>query len=178
MKRIFLLRHAKSDWSDPEAGDHQRPLNRRGRRAAAALAEYIRQQRIRPDIILCSTATRARETLERLGDAAGDATVRHEKALYLAGPEKLLARLARLPAETRSAMLVGHNPGMQILAMLLAGPGSDRAAAADLGRGFATGALACFEADSEDWRGLVPGDARLVSFVRPRNLDADGRLTG
>ncbi|MFL5912169.1 MAG: SixA phosphatase family protein [Gaiellaceae bacterium] len=158
-KQLFLLRHAKSSWDDPALADHDRPLAPRGRKAAALMASYLSEERIRPALVLCSTAVRARETLEGIG--LSDHVI-FARELYGASADELLARLRRVPDEIESAMLVGHNPGMHDLALLLGGTG-------DIERKFPTGALATFAFDG-GWSGLGQGRAELVAFVRPKQL--------
>jgi phosphohistidine phosphatase SixA len=102
-KRLYLLRHAKSNWKHAELADHDRPLAGRGRRAADAIARHMREQAIAPDLVLCSTARRARETTERIQCSLGTAPVIHEPGLYGASAASLLERLHRVPDEIASA---------------------------------------------------------------------------
>ena len=166
MKRIYLLRHAKSSWDDPGLPDHDRPLAPRGRKAVKALARHLRSEAVEPEIVLCSSARRARETLEQLTELLDDAQVLVEEALYAAEAEQLLERLRRLPDRIERVMIVAHNPGLQDLALDLASSGSDL----ERLRGkFPTGALATI-AFPGSWRDVAPGDGTLVSFVTPRAL--------
>ncbi|HYU93498.1 MAG TPA: histidine phosphatase family protein, partial [Actinomycetota bacterium] len=131
-RRLFLLRHAKSSWDDPSIDDHDRPLAPRGRRAAARIADYATKTRIRPDLILCSSAMRARQTLERIAPSLGrDAEIHIERSLYGASQDRLLERLHAIPDEVDSVMMIGHNPGVQDLALLLAKAGPHRSRLAD-----------------------------------------------
>jgi phosphohistidine phosphatase len=165
-RRLLLLRHGKSSWDDPSLPDHDRPLAKRGRRAAERMGAHLRAGGRRPELVLCSTARRTRETLERL--ALEGSKARFEDGLYGADEHELLERLRAVPERTGSVLLVGHNPGIQDLAVELAGPdpGED---ARRLRERFPTGALATFELD-RPWRGLAPGRARLTSFLVPREL--------
>ncbi len=156
MSRLYLLRHAKSSWKDSALPDHDRPLAPRGRRASKAIGRYMRDHDIEPELVLCSSAKRARQTLERLGPAGLDAHI--ERELYGAGEQDLLARLHQVPEGVASVMLIGHNPGMQQLAFLLA----------ELDDKFPTAALATLECSG--WRTLEK--AELIDYVRPRDLDA------
>jgi phosphohistidine phosphatase len=165
-KRLFLLRHAKSSWDDPQLADHDRPLAPRGRRAARAMAEHMRRERLAPEVVLCSSARRAQETVERMSAALGDASVVIEAELYSASASELLERLRQLPEATVSAMLVGHNPAMQELALRLVGPVSGRAA---IEGKYPTGGLAALSFEG-CWGELDVGAAELVSFVTPRFL--------
>jgi phosphohistidine phosphatase len=167
VKRVYVLRHAKSSWKDASLVDHDRPLAGRGRRAAKAMREHLRAQRIDPDLVLCSTATRARETLARIEPALGRQEVKVERALYGAGADALIARLRRLPAKCDSVLLIGHNPGLQELVLALALPGPERDAVAVK---FPTAALATLEAPIDGWDELEAGAAELSAFVRPRDL--------
>jgi phosphohistidine phosphatase len=119
-KRLYLLRHAKSSRKQPELADHERPLTGRGRRAASAIARHLREHDVTPELVLCSTARRARETLERLEPALGTAAVRHEPQLYRASADVLLERLHSVPDDVASVMLIGHNPAIEQLALDLA----------------------------------------------------------
>jgi phosphohistidine phosphatase len=168
MRRLYLLRHAKSSWKDRSLPDHDRPLAGRGRRAATAMARHLRQENVDPELVLCSTARRARETLERIEPALGVRAVRVDRGLYGAGEDALLARLRELPADAGAVLVIGHNPGLQRLAVVLARPAP---AVLELEAKFPTAALATLTVPG-DWRALDPGTAELVAFVRPRDLDA------
>jgi phosphohistidine phosphatase len=164
MTRLWILRHAKSSWDDPALTDQERPLSPRGRRACELLRRHCAGAAVLPEVVLCSTATRARETLGALGGVLGDPEVSLEEGLYLASAHGLLTRLRSLDAE--SALLVGHNPGLQELTVSLARPGDlrDRAQVK-----LPTGALATFTFDT--WLDLAPGTADLVALVTPRDLE-------
>jgi len=169
MKRLYLLRHAKSSWKDSGLADHDRPLAGRGRRAAKAIARHIRERHIAPEMVLCSTARRARETLERIEPALGTAAVHVEPGLYGAGAEALLERLSSVPDAVGSVLLIGHNPALQELALHLARPGPELR---ELEAKYPTGALATLAFEGARWRDLDRGQAELVALVRPRDLDA------
>jgi len=166
MKRIYLLRHAKSSWDDPGLADHDRPLAPRGRRAAAALARHLRAETGRPELVLCSSALRARQTLEGLREVLGDAEVLVERSLYAADSDELLERLHRVPAAVGSAMVIAHNPGLQDLAVDLVALGPD---IGRLREKLPTGGLATIECEGS-WDDLAPGVGTLVSLVVPRDL--------
>lgn len=169
MKALYLLRHAKSSWADASLPDHERPLAPRGRKATRVLARYVAEARIRPALVLCSSAVRTSETLERLGPALGsDVEVWIDDGLYGAGADELLARLRRLPPAVPSVMIVGHNPGLEVLARELIGDGDD-VALAGLHAKFPTGALASVLVPGE-WKGLARRTASLTAFVVPRDL--------
>ena len=135
VKTILLLRHAKSAWSDPRLDDHDRPLNRRGEQAAKAMADHIARHEPRPDLILCSTAMRTRQTLApliKLLDAPAP-PIALEKGLYLASEDVLLAHLQAVGDDIATVLLIGHNDGIWHLAEGLAGSGPADALAAAAG---------------------------------------------
>jgi phosphohistidine phosphatase len=171
MKTLLLLRHAKSAWSDPRLDDHDRPLNGRGERAAKAMADHIARRGPRPDLILCSTAMRTRQTLapllKRLGSPAPPISL--ENGLYLASEDALLARLQAVAGDMPTVLLIGHNDGIGQLAADLAGNGPPDALAA-LREKYPTGALAVLRMPDGSWSDLKVGSAKLLEFVRPRDL--------
>lgn len=167
MRRIYLLRHAKSSWDDPSLPDAERPLAPRGRKAARRMTEHLRAEGIRPEVVLCSTARRAIETLEAIRPALGDASTETEDALYAADEDRLLSRLRDLPDAVASVMVIGHNPGLQDLGLLLAASGEDPPGFREK---FPTGALATLETDVERWSDLRSAQARIVGLVTPRDL--------
>ena len=166
-KRLFILRHAKSSWDDPGLDDHDRPLAPRGRRAVEALASYLSAREIRPDLVLCSSSRRTRETLD--GIAVGGEHV-IEPGLYGAGAEEVIDRLRQLPESVSCAMLIGHNPSAQMLVLRLTNHDADGNADPErdaVKRKFPTGALAALALDC-DWSELAPGCARLEEFTSPK----------
>jgi phosphohistidine phosphatase len=168
MTQLTLLRHAKSSWADDGQEDRDRPLAPRGRKAARRLAGYLREQRIRPDLVLCSPAARTTETLELVRPGLDEhVAVQVEEGLFGAGARELLDRLRVLPGSIGWAMVIGHNPGLQQLVVLLArdGPLRERARSH-----FPTGALATMRLREGTWGDLGPGRADLVSYVAPREL--------
>jgi phosphohistidine phosphatase len=166
VRRLHLLRHAKSSW-DEDVRDRDRPLAPRGRRATKRIASWARKHDVRPQLVVSSSAVRARETLQGVLPGLGEPEVWTEVALYAASVETLLERVQALPDEANEAMFVGHNPGLGELLLLLAGPGELRERAEAK---VPAGALATLEADVERWAELEPGGMRLVSFVVPREL--------
>lgn len=170
MKTLMLLRHAKSSWADPSLDDHDRPLDARGERAAAAMGIYLRQLGACPSLVLCSSARRTRETFSQIQrQLPAEPEVRMEAELYLAPPRQILERLHRVGDEHDRVLLVGHNPSFADLAKRLAGRG-DRDAIARLGRKFPTGALAVFNLPVEHWRDAGPGAGELTEFTAPKDL--------
>jgi phosphohistidine phosphatase len=168
MKQLFLLRHAKSSHDDSALADHDRPLAPRGRRATSAMAVHLREHGVKPALVLCSSAVRARQTLDGIeGGLGGSPEVRIESELYEVSAGGLLGRLRRIPDAVPSTMLIGHNPAMGRLALDLASGGPDLA---KLARKFPTGALAMLEFEGA-WGDLDAEGARLVAFVKPRDLE-------
>jgi phosphohistidine phosphatase len=164
-KLLELLRHAKSSWADPEIADHERPLNRRGRSAAALVGRHLCSEGPLPDLVLCSTAVRTRQTLELL-DLADHVEVLFEDRLYAAGPGALLARLRMIPASVRTTLVIGHNPGLEELARIL-----DRQSLSSVEK-FPTAALALLRFPIKAWKELDRGQGHLDAFFTPRDLSA------
>jgi phosphohistidine phosphatase len=165
---VVLLRHGKSSWSDSTLADIDRPLAPRGERASRKLAKYMRRKRIQPALVLCSPSLRTRQTLEAVESSLGErSAVKVVAELYAASEQELLERLRALPESVGSVMLVGHNPGLHNLALVLASRGSDLP---QLEEKFPTGALATLVVHSESWTALAPGEAELVDYVVPRQL--------
>jgi phosphohistidine phosphatase len=168
VKELYLLRHAKSSWDDPGLADRDRPLAPRGKRAAALIADHLRGRGIVPALVLSSDARRARQTLKAVeGVLGGRSRVLVEDELYGASAPELLDRLRSVPDAVPSVMLVGHNPGLQDLALLLSRPGGRRAAVAEK---FPTGALARLQLDLAGWGQLREGAGVLSELVLPRDL--------
>jgi phosphohistidine phosphatase len=171
MKTIYLLRHAKSSWKDVNLADHERPLTERGRSTAKAIAAYMKRERIELDMVLCSTAVRAKQTLEPLAKRLKPAKVVFESGIYEV-PQRLLWKYLRdLPKKADTVLLIGHNPGLHHFALALADPDSADRLPTPEGK-FPTGAFATFSFEGK-WKDLRPHRAHLVSFVRPRELAAE-----
>ncbi len=168
MKHLYLLRHAKSSWKDTSLPDHDRPLAARGRRATRAIARHLRDHGIEPELVLCSTARRARDTLEPIEPALGSPAVLVERDLYAASAPALLERLRSVPDSVESVMLIGHNPGLQDLALDLARPSPT---ARELATKYPTATLATLAFGATNWQELDHQTAALVALVRPRDLE-------
>ncbi|MDO6587726.1 histidine phosphatase family protein [Salipiger sp. 1_MG-2023] len=160
MKRLVLMRHAKSDWS---AGtpDHDRPLNPRGRRSAAALGDWMRSMNIAPTEALCSTALRTRETLDLLNL---DVPTRFEQRLYHAGPVAMTRCLGEAQGDT--VIMLGHNPGIAGFAEELLATPPKHPRFTD----YPTGATLVASFDIDKWSDLAPGTGSADAFVIPREL--------
>ena len=170
MKTLFLLRHAKSSWSEPGLADFDRPLNERGRRAAPLIARHLARGGLLPDLILCSAALRTRETLTlMLPGLARDAVVRIESGLYGADAGTLLRRLERVEAAVDCVLLIAHNPGLEDLAAGICGGGPEPMRRR-MDEKFPTAALAAFALDAARWSSLREGAAILTDFVLPKEL--------
>jgi len=163
MPVLHLLRHAKSSWDEPGLDDHERPLAPRGRRAAKQLARHLEDEGIQPELVLCSSARRTVETYEAIGKALGEPQVRIEDELYAASETQLLEQARGVPAGVGSVMLIGHNPGIQYLAVTLAGSGNELER---IRVKYPTAALGTLSFDST-WARLEPGAAALEAFWRP-----------
>jgi phosphohistidine phosphatase len=158
VKTLHLLRHGKSDWSDPPRPDHDRPLNERGKRARADVAAYVAGWPV--DLVVCSTARRARATATPVVDAL-QCPVRVDEALYTAdGPDDLFAVIGEFADDLRTVMLVGHNPWIEELTAALCGT-SPR---------YPTAALGTVELDIDHWGDVGQGSGTLVAHVTPSTL--------
>ncbi|MBO1074259.1 SixA phosphatase family protein [Roseomonas marmotae] len=173
MRQLLLLRHAKSSWDDPALPDHARPLNARGRRAAAVMAAVMRDLELAPEVVLVSSARRTLQTLEALAPLVGSPMVEPMDDLYLASWQRMLEVLRSVPETARSVLLIGHNPGMHDLALALAGPQAMTHCRAPgtrrLAGSYPTAALAEFNL-AGPWQALTQGEARLIRFIAPNDL--------
>lgn len=173
MLTLALLRHAKSSWNDPDLADRDRPLTKRGAKSAPLMGRYLERQGIAPDLVLCSTAVRTRATLALLLAEFKKKTpprILYDEALYLAEPQTLLAMLRELPAENRTVLVIGHNPGLHAMALELTGRGERKLIGA-MAREFPTAALAVLTFDVKDWREIGPAKGKLTHFNTPRRLE-------
>jgi phosphohistidine phosphatase len=169
LKLLGLLRHAKSDWDDPSLADFDRPLSPRGGKAAPAMGKYFRELGLAYDLALVSPARRAADTFALVQEAWGiEPEVRIEPRLYHASLAQMLAVIADIPANIRSLLIVGHNPGLHELALNLT-RGDTSAERGTLAVKLPTGALVEIQLPSKQWSGL--GEGEIVRFVRPRDLE-------
>ncbi|MBC6404583.1 MAG: histidine phosphatase family protein [Rhodospirillales bacterium] len=171
-RQLLLLRHAKSSWSKTGLQDHDRPLSRRGQQAAPEMGRYLARSNLRPDLVLCSTANRARTTWRLVAKALGgpEVPVKEDRALYHAAPSELMEQVRNAPDEARRIVLVGHNPGMESLAQHLAGDRSDEDKLMQLQDKYPTAGLALFQVDAPSWAGVIAKNCTLIDFVTPREL--------
>lgn len=155
------MRHAKSSWGDASLADFERTLNERGLKAAPLVGRFMRRQKLRPDLILCSPAERARQTAALVIKAAQlDAPLRYDERIYEATPARLVEVVSQVEDATDELLLVGHNPGLEGLLELLAGEA----------RRMPTAALARVALDVEKWGKVREGVGRVELFVRPKDL--------
>jgi phosphohistidine phosphatase len=173
MRRLLLLRHAKAERSQPGGGDHARVLTERGRTDAEAIGAYLARHRAVPDRAAVSTATRTRETWERVA-AAFDRTppVSFNDRLYDASSQTIIEVIQETGAEAGTLLVIGHNPGMQELASILIATG-DMEARERLGEGFPTAALAIVSFAANGWDSVHAHGGRLEHFVTPKSLADD-----
>lgn len=169
MRRLMLLRHAKSNWSTGVT-DRERPLAARGREAAPLIGRYLAEELLLPDLVLVSPARRTAETWELVGPMLPERPGVHvEPRLYEAKPERLLEVVQDTEPDVRTLLMIGHNPGFEELAAKLAGHG-DRYAAARMAKKYPTCGLAVIDFAIEDWRDAAPRAGRLDRFVTPASL--------
>ncbi|MGO4684915.1 SixA phosphatase family protein [Hyphomicrobium sp. 2TAF46] len=168
MLSLALLRHAKSSWEAKDIDDFDRPLNDRGRTAAPVMGAVLQELNFAPDRILCSPAKRTQETLTLISPFVKDAEVTFDEQLYLTSQETLLSRLKAVPVGVKKVLMIGHNPGMHGLALMLAGTG-DAKSISRLEDKFPTAALATFSFPQVAWRDLTPASGHLEAFVTPRD---------
>ena len=170
MLTLTLFRHAKSSWSFPTLDDFDRPLNARGEKAAALMAAFLAKCKLVPDLVLCSSAQRTRQTLDLALPAwEPSPEVDYSDALYHATAPTLLAILRDAPAEAKNVMIVGHNPGLEAFATQLIGSG-DKRDRLILASKFPTAAVAVVAFDAEKWADIRPGEGHLSLFATPKQL--------
>jgi phosphohistidine phosphatase len=173
MKTLVLMRHAKSAWDNADLPDIERPLSPRGQKAAPLVGERLKKAGYHPDVILCSTARRTRETLDLITlSLPKKAKVQYLKELYMAVPREMLNLIAKTPDSAQTVMLVGHNPGIGSLAGWLAGEG-DSELLSKIRRKFPTAAAAVITFDVTRWSEVAGEGGVLAAFLRPRDADDD-----
>lgn len=172
MKRLALFRHAKSDWSAARARDFDRPLNARGQRGAAAMGRAIHDGGFRFDRILASPAVRVAETIEIAEQAWNRSfAVEWDRRIYLASSATLIDLLRDLAGDPASVLMVGHNPGLEDLIFDLVPDDGTSPLRERVEEKFPTATFALLELDIDRWSQIDDGCARLVTLVRPRDLD-------
>ncbi|WP_275785704.1 SixA phosphatase family protein [Pararhizobium gei] len=167
--RLILLRHGKSAWPEGVA-DEARPLSERGRRAAPVIGAYMEHETLIPDLVLVSPATRAQQTWDLVRDELpADMAERTETKLYEVPAETIVDAIRSVEASCRTLLVVGHNPGMEDAAAMLAG-GGEAGAIYLIKEKFPTAGLAVIDFDIEGWNDLAAGSGYLERFVTPRSL--------
>jgi phosphohistidine phosphatase len=171
MRRLLLFRHSKAERSIPGAPDRERALNERGQHHSRRVGAYMATHALVPDGVLVSPARRTQETwtlaAKALHPSPACAAV---ETLYDATPHAILAAIKMLPATLRAALIVGHNPGLHELALMLIASG-DIDTRERLREGLPTCGLAVIDFAFDDWNRLHPHSGRLDRFVSPRALD-------
>lgn len=170
MVTLALLRHAKSSWDAPGLSDFDRPLNERGRTAAPLIGKAMADLNLAPDLILCSSAKRTRQTLDLVLPELAPLPARcvqHIDDIYLGSPLRMLELIHQAPPDVSTLLLVGHNPGLHVLASSLAGSGNT-SARERLVLKYPTAGLAVFDFDEAKWPGIAPGKGLLRAFITPK----------
>ena len=162
MRTLLLLRHAKSSWKHPELSDHDRPLNSRGKRDAPRMATLLAELRLRPELIVSSTAKRARRTAEAVAQrCAHEGLARLDRRLYLADPAAIVDIVREVGGRSPCILLVGHNPGLEALIVRLTGYVEP----------LPTSGLAHIDLPIRGWRSLrLTTRGRLVNLWRPKEI--------
>lgn len=170
MKRLTLLRHAKSSWNQQDLDDFDRPLNDRGRKAAHRMGRELKRRGMKFDLVLASPAKRVRETIEGVAEKFDefDREVRFEPSIYLADSRTLIDLVRALPDAIEAPILIGHNPGMEQVILKLAKDGDLRRRVSE---GYPTAALAVMAFDVDEWASIGAGNGDLVELILPRELD-------
>jgi phosphohistidine phosphatase len=165
MKTLLVLRHAKSSWKHAETSDHDRPLNKRGKRDAPRMGRLVASRGLRPDVIVSSTAKRARRTADEVARHSGyEGAVQLERHLYLASPDEIVDVVRSVAGTARRVMVVAHNPGLEDLVARLAGRPET----------LPTAALAEIRLAIRSWKRLELSSAgTLAGLWRPRELPDD-----
>lgn len=176
MKRLLLLRHAKSSWDRADLPDAARPLSKRGERTAPLVGKLIRDEHLIPDLILCSTARRALQTAKRVMDSFHrEPPFTEVDELYMATPREILTVLSEHGGDEKSILVIGHNPGLGDLAAWLVTEGDIREVRR-LKDKFPTAALAVIDLPIENWHDVADTavdnwGGKLARFIVPKDLE-------
>lgn len=172
VKKLTLLRHAKSGWDDPVARDFDRPLNARGKRAAHRIGEYLRAHDIHYDHIVASPAIRVVETLEHLSEGVGETVApAWDKRVYLASAVSLLDVVHEVDDSHDSVLLVGHNPGLEDLVLMMVPDRPGDEARDQIEEKLPTASIVEISFPVDRWEDIRPNSGLVSRFVRPRDLD-------
>jgi phosphohistidine phosphatase len=172
MKSLTLLRHAKSGWDDPVSRDFDRPLNPRGRRAARTVGQEMKAQGLTFDLVVASPARRVIETLEEVAAGYGPVSPRYDQRLYLASTATLFDVVRATHEEVGRLLLVGHNPGLEELALCLS-PRNEGGLRGEVEVKYPTGTVAEIALPIQRWSDVREGIGRIERFIRPRDLDPE-----
>lgn len=164
MRTLLLMRHAKSSWNDESLADGERPLNERGKLAAARMGRFLAEHNLVPDAVVSSTAKRARQTAKRVKESANCKTKTLKTGtLYFHGPQAYLQAAALLPHDAHTALLIGHNPDLESLVARIAGEHID----------IPTATVVHLTAKASDWADIADGRGLSIEGIyRPKELDA------
>ncbi len=166
MKRLILIRHAKSSWSSGASADKSRPLNERGRAAATKVGAWLNEQGHRPDEVISSSAIRCAQTWDGIAEALGkDATVRFEDQLYLASANTMLAQLQA--SQNDVVLMLGHMPGIGEFARDLR---RDPPPSHEAFQKYPTGAVTVLDFKADSWADILMGTGKFVDYIAPREL--------
>ncbi|MGB4866545.1 MAG: histidine phosphatase family protein [Hyphomicrobium sp.] len=171
MIQLALLRHAKSSWDEPGIDDFDRPLNTRGRAAAPVMGQILASLKFQPDVVLCSPSVRTRETLACVKphfEKKGAAQIKLIDQLYLASPADLMEHISSVASDAKRVLVIGHNPGLQMLASKLAASG-DPAQLIRLNEKFPTAALALLSFPSDTFANMDIQSGHLEAFITPKD---------
>ena len=173
MKTLTLLRHAKSSWSSPATSDFDRSLNKRGRRAARTVGRELKTQGLAFDAVIASPAARVVETVDDVADGYGS-PIRpsFDPRVYMASAATLLGIVREADDDAERLLLIGHNPGLEALALLLTREDGN-GLRGELASKYPTATVAEIALPIEHWRDAAPGSGELARFIRPRDLDPE-----
>ena len=162
MKRLLIMRHAKSSWKEPDVTDHERPLKKRGKDDAHRMGKLLRSKKIVPEMIISSTAQRSRETAELLAESMKfKEAIIYSDALYMAEPSDILAEIAHHATKQKTVMVIGHNPGSEALLQILTGKVES----------LPTASIAYVTAKIDNWKDIKNSDSlKLKNLWRPKDL--------
>lgn len=166
MKTLYIIRHAKSDWSNPFLRDYERPLNKRGKKNAPFMGEVLAQNHVLPDLILSSGAVRAKTTARIIAEKVGYDTEKivYEESLYLADETAIERLLKKIPSSKKSVFIVGHNPGLTLFAEYISGH--------EIGN-IPTCGIVTVRLKQNEWKNLGRESAEFVSFDYPKKYKKD-----
>ena len=175
MKTVILLRHAKSDWSDADQRDFDRPLNGRGERAATLMGRWAKREALAVDLVIASPAARVADTLDRFQESFGAMPEPlWDKRVYLASSATLADVIAEADDSQASLLLIGHNPGLEEFILAMVPDDGLSMLRDDVAEKFPTASMAVLDFDVDHWDALARGKTgagRIRRFIRPRDLD-------